>query len=81
MLRPPREVVPADPEMVFPEHLAVAGSGPRGSGMSCQWLADPAAHRRRGSQAAGGLPARSPIRVGGTGRRCGAGDRLLPPAG
>ncbi|MFM8804461.1 MAG: hypothetical protein ACKOK8_11220, partial [Planctomycetia bacterium] len=40
--RPPREVVPADPEAIYPEYLAVQDPAAHVAGHVVEWLTDPA---------------------------------------
>jgi lipid-A-disaccharide synthase len=44
--QPPRTVTPADPEMVFPEYLAVQDPATVAAGHVIEWLCEPAAHGR-----------------------------------
>jgi lipid-A-disaccharide synthase len=46
VLLPPRAVEPADPEMVFPEYLAVQDPAAAAAGHVIQWLQEPEAHAR-----------------------------------
>jgi len=43
---PPRELAPADPEMLFPEYLAVQDAAPAASGHVIDWLTDPVIRER-----------------------------------
>jgi hypothetical protein len=43
VLLPPRGVLPADPEAVFPEYLAVGDPAERAAGHVIEWFEDPAA--------------------------------------
>lgn len=43
---PPRELAPADPEMLFPEYLAVQDPAPAAAGHVIEWLTDPAIRQR-----------------------------------